>query len=131
MNEISAAIGSVQLKKLDKTNEIRRKIAMRYSKELIVENKMDFSKDCSYHFYWIRIKNRKKFMKKMLEDGIETGIHYKPVHKMSYFQNGMKLPVTEEIGEEIVSIPTHPNLSKTDVNKIINTINRLYKKYCI
>jgi len=67
----------------------------------------------------------------MLENGIETGIHYKPVHKMSYFQNGTKLLITEKIGDEIVTIPTHPNLSKTNIDKIINTINKLYKKYCI
>ena len=131
MNEISAAIGLVQLKKLDKINKIRKNIAKRYSKEIEIKNKMPFSKDCSYHFYWIRVKNRNKFMKKMLENGIETGIHYKPVHKMSYFQNGTKLLITEKIGDEIVTIPTHPNLSKTNIDKIINTINKLYKKYCI
>ncbi len=130
MNEISAAIGLVQLKKLDKINKIRKNIAKRYSKEIDIENKMFFSNDCSYHFYWIRVKNRKKFMKKMLENGIETGIHYRPVHKMSYFQNGIKLPITEKISEEIVTIPTHPNLSKINIDKIINTINKLYKKYC-
>ncbi len=131
MNEISAAIGLVQLKKLDKTNKIRKNIAKRYSKEIEIENKMIFSENCSYHFYWIRVKNRNKFIKKMLENGIETGIHYKPVHKMSYFQNGVKLPVTEQIGDEIVSIPTHPNLSKTNIDDIINTVNKVYKKYCI
>jgi dTDP-4-amino-4,6-dideoxygalactose transaminase len=67
----------------------------------------------------------------MLENGIETGIHYKPVHKMSYFQNGIKLPITEKIGDEIVTIPTHPNLSKTNIDKIVNTINKLHKKYGI
>jgi dTDP-4-amino-4,6-dideoxygalactose transaminase len=33
------------------------------------------------------------------------------------------LPVTDEVGREIVSIPIHPNLSETDVNKIISSIN--------
>lgn len=123
MNEISATIGLVQLKKLDKLNKIRKKIAKRYSNEINVENKMPYSDDCSYHFYWIRIKNRSKFMKKMRESGIETGIHYNPVHLMSYYKTNQNLPITESIGKEIVSIPTHPNLQAEDVDKIIHTIN--------
>jgi len=125
MNEISAAIGLIQLKKLDNANKKRRAIAKRYFSELGIDNKMPFSNNCVYHFYWIRVKNRKKFMKKMYEKGIETGIHYNPVHKMSYYKNKIKLPITEKITNEIVSIPTHPNLTKSNINKIINTINDL------
>ena len=123
MNEISAAVGLVQLKKLNKLNNIRKNIAKRYHTELNIENKMPFSRDCSYHFYWIRVKDRSKFMKKMKKLGIETGIHYKPVHQMSYFKTKMKLPITEKAGQEIVSIPTHPNLTEKNVDKIIASIN--------
>ena len=63
MNEFSAAIGIEQLKKLNKTNSRRKEIAKRYSKELEIEEKMPFDKNCSFHFYWIQVKNRKKFMK--------------------------------------------------------------------
>lgn len=112
MNEISAAIGLVQLKKLDKANNIRKKIAKRYFSELRLKNKMNYSNDCSYHFYWIRVKNRDAFMRKMKELNIETGIHYNPIHLMSLYVGNSKLPITEKIGKEIVSIPTHPNLKK-------------------
>ena len=125
MNEISAAIGLVQLKKLDKSNKIRKNIAKRYVTELKIENKMPYSDDCSYHFYWIRVKNRMKFMKKMSERGIETGIHYKPVHLMTYYKNNTKLPITEIISKEIVSIPTHPNLNEKEIDYIIKSINCL------
>ncbi len=125
MNEISAAVGLVQLRNLDKANMKRRRIAKKYHNELNVENKMPYSHECVYHFYWIRVKNRMRFMKKMRERGIETGIHYKPVHLMSYYKNQARLPVTENIGGEIVSIPTHPNLSETDVDRVISSINKL------
>ena len=127
MNEVSAAIGLIQLKKLDKANERRKNIAKRYSAELKIENKMPYSDDCSYHFYLIRVKNRMRFMKKMSEKGIETGIHYKPVHQMSYYKNRTELPITYSVGKEIVSIPTHPNLTNSDVNKIIRMVNSLYE----
>lgn len=123
MNEFSASIGIEQLRKLDKMNEIRKKIAKRYYDEINLEQKMPFDKECSYHFYWIRVQNRNDFMKKMLDKNIETGIHYKPIHQMKFYKGMVKLPITESVGEQIVSIPTHPNLDDSDVNRIIKSIN--------
>jgi len=70
------------------------------------------------------IKNRESFMEKMKNVGIETGIHYKPVHTMTKYKNSIKLPVTEKIGKEIVSIPIHPNLDEADIRKIIKYVNK-------
>jgi len=127
MNEFSAAIGIEQIKKLDKTNLKRKKIAKRYSRELEIEEKMPFNENCSFHFYWIQVKNRKNFMKKMNENHIETGIHYYPIHKMSFYNSKTKLPITEKAGNKIVSLPTHPNLTDNDVNRIIKMTNKFAK----
>ena len=123
MNEFSAAIGIEQLKKLDKTNLQRKKNAKKYFEQISLEEKMPFDKECSYHFYWIRVENRTKFRKKLLEKGIQTGIHYKPIHEFSLYKSKIKLPITEKIGKEIVTLPTHPNLKESDINFIIKTIN--------
>jgi perosamine synthetase len=123
MNEFSAAIGLAQLKKLDRTNNQRRKIAKKYSNEISLENKMPFDKGCSYHFYWIRVKNRTKFRKTLSEKGIETGIHYKPIHTFSFYKSKIKLPITEDVGKEIVTLPTHPNITEEDIEKIIKIVN--------
>ena len=125
MNEFSAAIGIEQLRKLDRNNSIRKKIAKKYSNEIQIEQKMPFNEECSYHFYWIRVKNRNRFMKNMLNENIETGIHYKPIHKMKFYDNNKSLPFTESIANEIVSIPIHPNLSESDISKIIKKVNDL------
>ena len=124
MNEFSAVIGLSQLKKLDKLNSIRKNIAKFYDKHIDVERKTLFNKDCSYHLYWILVKNRKKFREKMWHAGIETGIHYKPIHTLKMYQNHRILPNTENIGKEIVTIPIHPNLKKFDLDKIVNSINK-------
>ena len=124
MNEFSAAIGIEQLKKLDKTNLQRKKNAKKYFEQISLEEKMPFDKECSYHFYWIRVKNRTKFRKKLLEEGIQTGIHYKPIHKFSLYKSKIKLPITEKIGHEIVTLPTHPNIQKKDLEKIIKMVNK-------
>jgi len=123
MNEFSAGIGLEQLKKLDMMNKIRKKIAKKYDRKLNVETKIPFNSDCSYHIYWILVKNREKFRKKLSNNGIETGTHYKPIHHMDMYKNKSKLSNTDKISSEIVSIPIHPNLTEVDIDKIIHTIN--------
>ena len=125
MNELSAAIGLVQLKKLDKLNSIRKKIAKRYYQEIKLSTKMQYDKNCSYHLYWILVKNRNEFRKKLSRYKIETGTHYKPVHIFSLYKSKAKLKITENVGKNIVTIPCHPNLKESDIDKIIKSINLL------
>ena len=124
MNEISAAVGLKQLQKLNKMNSIRKNFAKIYEKELDIEMKMSFTKDCAYHLYWICVKNRKLFRQKMSEKGIQTGTHYQPIHTFSLYKNNVKLPITEKIGKEIVTLPMHPNLTENNLDKIIKLTNR-------
>lgn len=124
MNEFSAAMGIEQIKKQDLLTRKRKKIAKRYFEEIHVETKMPYDENCSYHLYWLKIKNRDKFMKKMLENNIQTGIHYQPVHLMSFYKGKYKLPNTEKAGNEIISLPMHPNLTDSDVSKVIKFTNK-------
>ena len=124
MNELSAAIGLVQLQKIKKMNNKRKSIAKIYDKELNVSKKIPFTSTCVYHLYWICVKNRESFRRKLLEKGIETGTHYKPIHQMSLYKKSVKLPITEKIGKEIVTIPIHPNLTGSQIDYIVKTINR-------
>ncbi len=123
MNEFSAGIGLVQLKKLDKMNSIRKKIAKKYHQKINLENKIPFIDGCSYHLYWILVKNRNQFIKKMSKNKIQVGIHYKPVHQMTLYKNKTKLPITENFGKTIVSLPMHPNLSTDDIERVIDSVN--------
>ena len=123
MNEFSAAIGLEQLKKLDTMNSKRKNIAERYSDELKIAEKMPKNEGCVYHLYWIQVKNRKKFMVKMSEKGIETGIHYKPIHLLKYYKKKQLLKNTVDVGEKVVSIPIHVNLSDEHISYIIKSIN--------
>ena len=124
MNEFSAAMGVEQLKKLDKLNSMRKKIAKRFSQELKVTQKMPFDKNSSYHFFWILVKKRDKFMENMAKNNIETGVHYNPIHKMKFYNTKKNLPITEKITKQIVSIPCHPNLQNNDIDRIIKFTNK-------
>ena len=124
MNEFSAAIGLMQLKKLDVLNNVRRNIAKFYDKEIDIEHKIPFDKRCSYHLYWIRVKNRNKFRKELNNNGIETGTHYKPIHKMAFYKRTSKILNTEKAGKEIVTIPIHPNLTQSQIDYVVKIINK-------
>ena len=124
MNEFSATIGLVQLKKIEKMNNRRKNIAKRYFQEIKVSSKMSFSKNCSYHMYWLQVNNRKSFMKFLKENKIETGIHYKPIHHFSFYSHHQKLKNTDKVAKKIVSIPIHSNLSDDEVTRIIKLCNK-------
>jgi len=124
MNEFSAVIGLTQLKKLDKLKKIRKSIAKKYQQKIELENKMPYDHNCSYHLYWILVNNRKKFREKLSDVGIETGTHYKPIHLMKMYKKSISLPITERVGKQIVTIPIHPNLKNSEVEKIINSVNK-------
>ena len=124
MNEFSAVIGLQQLKKLEKLNKIRKDIAKKYEQKINLGSKMPYNENCSYHLYWILVNNRKKFRQKLLDNGIETGTHYKPIHSMKMYKNSNHLPVTEHVGKHIVTIPIHANLKTQEIEKIIDLINK-------
>ena len=124
MNEFSAIIGLTQLKKLDRLNNVRKNIAKYYDKEINIEHKIPFDKRCSYHLYWICVRNRDKFRKDLNNRGIETGTHYKPIHKMSFYKRSNKILNTEKAGKEMVTIPIHPNLTQFQIEYITKTVNK-------
>ena len=123
LDEIQAAILRVKLRHLDEWNERRKKVAKLYN-ELLKDSKIvkPFEKDYAkhvYHLYVIRCKERSKVQQHLLENGIQTQIHYPvPVHKQkAYLDLGFDthLPVTETICNEILSLPMYPWLSNEEV----------------
>jgi dTDP-4-amino-4,6-dideoxygalactose transaminase len=136
IDEIRAAIGLVQLKKLDKNNKKREELVWLYQQNLKDLSRikipfLDFPHKSSYHLFPIVLSkniNREKFMKELREYGIQTSIHYRPVHKFSFYKKifgNIKLPVAEEIGKRVVTLPLHPLLKKEDVFYIVEKIKNL------
>lgn len=123
MNEISAAIGLVQLSKLDRLNARRKEIAKRYAEEIRLEHKMPYSDDCVYHLYWIMSDRREELARHLEGEGVEVGMHYRPIHTMSAYKSKASTLVTDRAGKRIVTIPIHANLSDDDVTHVIRSIN--------
>ena len=103
---------------------IRYQIAEQYHNKISIDEKMPLEKSCSYNFYWLLVKNPRIFTKKMRENNIEVGNYHPPTHISQYYQTTKKLVNTEFIAKHHVLLPTHPNLSTEDVEKIIKLSNK-------
>ena len=128
MTEISAALGILQLKKLSPANKKRKVLTDLYVSNLkgtfgLSIPFKDYPRNSSHHLFPILLDkkiNRKKFMELLKKEGIQSSIHYPPIHKFSYYQRNLKesqtkLPLTEYAGAHEVTLPLHPLLEKKDV----------------
>ena len=137
MSNLNAAIGIVQIDRFDSFKKIRQERAKLYdnlfSKQkffLIIKQDYDMVVP---HIYVVRIpglKNRKVLQRELLKKNkIQTGVHYVPNHMLSYFKTNYKLPVTEKIFKEIITLPLHPEISKEQVNFIVKSLVLNIKKF--
>jgi dTDP-4-amino-4,6-dideoxygalactose transaminase len=134
LDEIQAAILNVKLKYLDRENERRKEIAAFYINN--IENGTivkPFAEDHSshvWHLFVIRCTNRQKLKDYLLDNGIQTAIHYPiPPHKQKAFAlwNDLSYPVTEKIHNEVLSLPINSTLKDSDIQKIAEVINSFEK----
>ena len=124
---------NLKLDSLNKFNLKRISIAKKYlklinSKKIVLPNTNPLKKHV-FHLFVIRVKNnlRSKFLTYLKQNGISPGIHYPiPNHKQIPFKKyaKSKLPITEKISDEIVSIPNYPLLKDMETDKIIKLINK-------
>ena len=128
MNDIMAAIGLVQLGKLERTNARRREIAQLYAEGLhdlpwLQTPPADTPESkSSWHIYCIQTNRRDDLNAYLQEKGIATGVHYRPIHLYKCYGDQPSLPTAERVFKRILSLPMHPGLSDRDVNYIIESI---------
>lgn len=131
MTDICAAIGLVQLQKLDGYTAKRQQNAGKLTKGLQgTENIVcpTVKEGCShvFHQYTIRTEKRDELAAYLNSRGIGTGIHYPiPIHRQPYYQElgyTDSMPISEKASREVLSLPVHPQLAEGDLDLIINTI---------
>lgn len=139
LTEIEAALGIQQLGKLKKSNLKRRQLTNLYRKFLsdLSEISVPFQKfegQSSYHIFPIILSpriNRLDFMQSLKQKGIQTSIHYPPVHRFSYYQDrfpAAKLIQTELVGQREVTLPLHPLMSPADVKLVCQAVREALRK---
>ena len=131
MDELRAGLGLVQLPRLREWNKKRRKLTELYRKNLSVhlpEIDIPFRHDqeTAAHLMPVLLPsgaNREKIMMQLRSTGIQSSIHYPPVHHFSYYQKRFPtviLPRTEEFSKRELSLPLHPSLTEDDIIRVVN-----------
>ena len=135
MDEIRAALGITQLKRINKINELRKNASLYYHKNLqkipgIILPDMVNDKSHSYHLYTIRVTkpfklSRNQLFKKLKNNGIRTTVYWMPIHKYSAFRKFAKasnVVNTSKIYNEILALPLFPTISKKHQDSVIKVI---------
>jgi len=135
LDEIRAALGVTQLKRIKKINELRKKASLYYHKNLknipgIILPDMVRDRSHSYHLYTIRVTkpfklSRNQLYKKLKNNGIRTTVYWMPIHEYAAYRKHTKksnVVNTAKIYDEILALPLFPNISKKHQDAVIKVI---------
>jgi dTDP-4-amino-4,6-dideoxygalactose transaminase len=141
MTDMQAAIGLVQLKRLEAFQKRRREVVARYEAgfkglgalELPVE--LPWA-ETSWHLYVIRLRtealriDRNTFIDEMKSRNIGTSVHYLPVHMHPFYRDKYGYrpednPVAADAYERMLSLPLHPGMTDEDVEDVVQTVRGL------
>ena len=133
LDEMQAAFLRVKLPYLDAENTRRREISQLYRREInnpavrLPSVRAD-EESHVWHLFVVRIADRDAFMRRLLERGVQTSIHYPiaPHQQLAYAKElgHLKLPLTEAIHREVVSLPISPVLTDAQVEHVIAAVNQ-------
>jgi dTDP-4-amino-4,6-dideoxygalactose transaminase len=136
IDEIRASLGLVQLGKLERNNAQRRHLSHLY-RDLLLEHTpsiiIPFEDNpglSAAHIMPIVLPpetKRLNFMEHMKKQGIQTSIHYPPIHKFKSYENNnnvnkVKLPITEDVANRELTLPLYPTLTEDEVNEVVKGI---------
>lgn len=135
MSDITAALGIAQLRKIDRLIEMRRKNAELLSAKLsqIAEIEVPHPPDNFFHvyqMYTIKVKGgqekRDALSAYLGQKGIMSKVYFPPVHLTQFYQNELgydcRLPSTERISRQVLTLPMYPSLTKDEINYIVESI---------
>ena len=139
LNTVNAAIGRVQLKRLDEWNRKRRKVASFYDEMLsdvdgvTLPPKGDSRVVPVYHLYVIRTKRRDELKDWLKKFGVHCGVHYplpiplQPIYRQLFGYKIGEFPVSELASETCLSLPIYPDLSKDQVKYICGKVQEFLR----
>jgi perosamine synthetase len=128
MTDIHAAIGISQLEKVHNWTKVRQENANFLNEKIssVVTPFVPEGFTHVFHQYTVRVaKHRDEFSAKLNELGIGNSVYYPTqVHKLPSFDLKLELKHTEDATMQVLSLPVHPSLSKKDLNRIADAVNR-------
>lgn len=129
MSNIMAAIGYEQLQRFPEFARKRQALACRYRDNLanITAVKLiniDYN-EVVPHIFPLRLLNvtRDKIMEHLASRDIQTGFHYQPNHQLSLFRTDYRLPITEHIFPQLLTLPLHPDVTESEVDFVCEQLS--------
>jgi dTDP-4-amino-4,6-dideoxygalactose transaminase len=144
LSDVLAAIALCQLDKLDAHTEIRRRHVQAYDAALeelpgLTPLARDPSDRHALHLYVVRVESeragadRDAYQRALREENIGTSIHFLPVHTLTYYRQRYpdqpRLPVAEQAGSEVLSLPLSPAHSNADIADAIEALRRVHASF--
>ncbi|AXG74986.1 DegT/DnrJ/EryC1/StrS family aminotransferase [Flavobacterium arcticum] len=131
LDEIQAAVLNVKLPYLNEENQKRKEIAKYYNEHInnsaiILPKLPDNENEHVWHLYVIRTQKREQLQHYLTQNGIQTLIHYPiPPHKQEAYSdlNTLSFPITEQIHNEVLSLPISPVLTDEELETVVKAIN--------
>jgi len=138
IDEIRTALGLVQLSKLEGNNLRRQRIAKQYRQAFrdapgVFIPFEDHPGVSAHHLFPILLEesiSRKEFMAQMQDQGVQTSIHYPPIHEFSYYRRlfgdqAGTLPLTEAIGRREVTLPLYPTMKPGSLDHVTQAVHKV------
>lgn len=137
LSYLNAAYIRAQLQDQDKNIQRQREIAQIYDKELAGVDHVSIpeitNEEHPYSLYIIKIdKNRDSFAVDLKEAGVQTGLHYIPLHLLTYYKTKYALrvndfPVALRSYQQVLSLPIYGSMSDEEVKFVCDTIKKIAK----
>src|SRR5258708_39568880 len=132
MTDMQAAVGLIQLRKLDVMNQRRIEIAAEYTRRLSRVSPLAVLPDRKhvFHIFGVLVDNKEDFMWHMYTGHrIKVWSHYMPIHLTTAYRNlghgPGECPVAESLFEKYVSIPIHPRMTDEVIQYVVDSIREL------
>lgn len=143
--DLQASLGIPQLKKVDKMWASRQSIAAKYTKHLrdnkfIELHGIKEDRESSWHLFPVRLNletltiNRAQLIDEMRKNNVGLGVHFMPVHQHLYYKETFNFddkdfPVSSSVFPRLVSLPIYPGMSEEHVDRVIDILTDLFRKY--
>ena len=136
MSDLVAAIALVQVKRAGEMHMKRTSIAEQYGAELVAHSDLELPTTPSpeagrhsWHLYSLRVPAgiRDEFIRLMGQKGVGCSMHFKPLHRMSYWSTAATIhsegfPVTDGEWTRLVSLPIYSGMTQSHVDYVIDAI---------